>query len=174
MENALIAMISIAIILGGTLTLVLSSFPSIDTLSTSWKEMTRQAGEVRRTEIATDNCTVSDGGSRVEVTVTNEGEVSLGNFDSWDVIVRYYTDNTSYRVAWLPYDSSDPPADNKWTGEDRIYFNGSCETIEPNILNPGENMRILMQLNPGVAANTTNCVTVSTPNGIASQVLFQR
>ena len=174
MENVLIAVISIALILGGTMTLMLSVMPSIDTFSTSWKEMARQAGEMRRTEISTDNCTVSGEGDQVEVTVSNEGEVSLTDFDSWDVIVKYYSSNTTYRVAWLPYDSSDPPADNKWTGEDRIYFNGSGETVEPHMLNPGEDMRILMQLNPAVAADTTNWVTISTPNGIASQVIFQR
>ena len=147
MENAVIALISIAIILGGTLTLMLSVMPSIDMFSTSWKEMTQRAGDMTQTQISTDNCTVLGEGNQVEVTVRNEGGVSLADFDSWDVIVKYYTDNTTYRVAWLPYDSSDPPADNKWTGEERIYFNGSSETVEPHILNPGEDMRLLMQLN---------------------------
>ena len=175
MENAVIALISIAIILGGTLTLMLSVMPSIDMFSTSWKEMTQRAGDMTRTQISTDNCTVLGGGNQVEVTVRNEGGVSLADFDSWDVIVKYYTDNTTYRVTWLPYDSSDPPAaDDKWTGEGRIYFNGSAETVEPHILNPGEDMRILMQLSPVVAENTTNWVTISTPNGVASQVIFQR
>lgn len=174
MENAVIALISIAIILGGTLTLMLSVVPSIDMFSTSWKEMTQRAGDMTRTQISTDNCTVSGEGNQVEVTVRNEGGVSLADFDSWDVIVKYYTDNTTYRVAWLPYDSSDPPADNKWTGEDRIYFDGSAETVEPHILNPGEDMRILMQLSPVVAEHTTNWVTISTPNGVAGQVIFQR
>ncbi len=174
MENAIIAAISMAIILGGTLTLMLSAIPSVDTLAASWKEMSQRAGEMRRTEIVTDNCTVSADGTQVEITVRNEGGVSLADFDSWDVIVKYYTDNTTYRVAWLPYDSSDPPADNKWTGGDRIYFNGSAETVEPHILNPGEDMRILMQLSPVVAENTTNWVTISTPNGVASQSIFTR
>ena len=172
MENAVIAMISLAIILGGTLTLTLSSLPSIDTLSTSWKEMTQQAGEMRRTEIITDNWTVSDGGARVEITVRNDGEVSLGNFDSWDIIVKYDSDNGTY-AKWLLYTSSNPPEDNKWTVEG-IYFNGGDETIEPNILNPGEEMDILMQLDPAVAVDTTNRATISTPQGVTTQLIFQR
>ena len=173
MENAIIAVISIAIILGGTLSLMLASIPSIDTLSTSWKEMTQQVGDMRRTEIATDNYTVSDAGARVDLTIRNDGEVSLGDFDSWDVIIKHYSDNGSYSVAWLPYTSSNPPGNNEWT-VDGIYFNGSAETIEPNILNPGEDAKILMQLNPSVGENTTNCVTISTPNGVDSRVIFQR
>jgi len=172
MENAVIAMISIAIILSGTMSLMLSSIPSIDTLSTSWKQMTQLAGEMRRTEIVTDNCTVSNEGVRVEVIIRNDGEISLGDFNSWDVVINYSSDNGTVS-RWLPYTLSIPPENNRWTISE-FRFNGSAETIEPNILNPGEDMKILMQLNPGVAVNTTNRVTISTPNGVAAQAIFQR
>ena len=172
MENIVIAVISIALIMGGTLTLLLSSLPSIDTLSSSWKQMTQQAGEMRRTEIATDNWTVSDGGAKVEITIRNNGEVSLNDFPSWDVIVKY-TSNTATHAKWLAYTSSNPPEDNKWTVSG-IYFGVSPETIEPNILNPGEDMKILMQLDPAIKNKTTAWATISTPNGVASQIIFQR
>ena len=171
MENALIALISMAIILGGTMTLMLGSIPSIDMLSSSWKQMTQQAGEMRRTELTTDNYTISDGGAQVNVIISNNGEVSLSDFSSWDVIIKYSSDTSSY-AKWLPY-TPDNLTDNKWT-VDGIYFNGSAETIEPNILNPGEDMEILIQLNPEVATSTTNWVTISTPNGIAAHLIFQR
>ena len=172
MENIVIAIISIALIMGGTLTLLLSSLPSIDTLSSSWKQMTHRTEDIRRTEIATDNWTVSDGGAKVEITIRNNGEVSLSDFASWDVIAKYDSDNDTY-AKWLPYTPSNPPENNKWT-VNGIYFSGNPETIEPNILNPGEDMRILMQLDPEVADNTTNCATISTPNGITTQLIFQR
>ena len=173
MENAVIAIVTIVIILTGTLTLFLSAFPSIDTLSDSWKQMTQQAVELRRTEITSDDYTVSGDGEQVEIMVNNNGEVPLSNFTSWDVIVQYYTDNSSCSVKWLSYTSSALPEDNEWT-VNGIYFNGSAETIEPNILNPGEEMKVLMQLNPSVGDNTTNRATISTPNGIATQIIFQR
>lgn len=173
MENAVIALISIAIILGGTLTLVLGSIPVIDTLTNSSKQMEQLAGEMRRTEITTDNCTISSGGAQVVITVRNNGELSLADFASWDVIVRYYSDNTSCSSEWLPYTSSNPPENNKWT-VDGIYFGSSAETIEPNILNPGENMNVLMRLDPAVAVGTTNWATISTPNGVATQAIFRR
>jgi len=171
MENVLVALITMSIILGGTVTLMLGSIPSVDMLSSSWKQMTQQAGEMRRTEITADNCTVSDGGARVNIIISNDGEVSLNDFSSWDVIVKYSSDTSSY-AKWLSY-TSDNLTDNKWT-VDGIYFNGSAETIEPNILNPGEEMKILMQLSPEVAVNTTNWVTISTPHGIAAHLIFQR
>ena len=174
MENAIIALISIAIILSGTLTLVLSCFPTIDMLSTSWKQMTQQAGEMRRTEIAEIDAAVLLGGTQVEITIRNDGEVTLSDFDSWDVIVQYGSDNVSYSVEWLSYTATNPPqADNQWTVSE-LRFNGNPETIEPNMLNPGEEMEILMQLNTEVGEGTTNWATISTPNGVATQVLFQR
>ena len=173
MENAVIAVISMAIILSGTLTLMLGSIPSIDMLSSSWKQMTQLAGDMRRTEITADNCTVSAEGSLATINVRNNGALSLADFVSCDVIVKYYSDSTSYYVKWLPYTSSNPPENDKWT-VGGIYFNGSAETIEPNILNPGENMKVLMQLNPAVAVNTTNWATIATPNGVAAQVIFRR
>ena len=92
MENAVIAVISMAIILSGTLTLMLGSIPSIDRLSSSWKQMTQLAGDMRRTEITADNCTVSAGGSRVTINVRNNGALSLADFVSCDVIVKYYSE----------------------------------------------------------------------------------
>lgn len=171
MENAVIAMISMAIVLSGTLTLMLGSIPVVDTLSSSWKEMTQLAGEMKRTEIITDNCTVLDAGAQIQITIRNEGQVSLNNFDSWDVIVKYTGADDIY-TKWLPYTSS-PPENNKWSVEG-IYFNGSPETIEPNILNSGEDMKIVMQLDPQVEVNSTNQVTISTPNGVITEAIFQR
>ena len=172
MENALIAAISMAIILGGTLTLMLSAIPSVDTLAASWKEMSQHAGEMRRTEIVTDNCTVSADGAQVEITVSNDGGGSLSDFGSWDVIVSYDSGSSTY-MQWLPYTSSMPPENNKWTVSG-IYFGGAAESIEPNILNPGEDMKVIMQLSPAVGENTVNSATISTPNGVASQSIFTR
>lgn len=170
MENAVIAAISMAIILGGTLALMLGAIPSVDMLSTSWKDMTERSGEIRRTEIAAYSYDVSSDGEQVEIVVSNDGEVSLGDFNSWDVIVEYDSDTSSY-AKWLPYTTSAPPENNKWT-IDGIYFDGSPESIEPNILNPGEEMTILVQLDPPVAKKTTNLATISTPNGVDTQIIF--
>ena len=173
MEQALVSIIAIAIILGGTVTLVSSAISPIDSLTNSWKQMTQQSEEIARTDIDATDATVPApySGTRVEITIRNEGKVSLCNYDSWDVIVQYYSDNTSYSAEWLPYTTS--LADNNWTVSG-IYFNGSSETFEPDILNPGEDMKLLMQLDPPVMTNSTNWATISTANGVSTRVLFQR
>ncbi len=173
MEQAVVSIIAIAIILGGTVTLALSAISPIDTIVRSWKQMTQQSGDLMRTEITTTGSEfpVLGSGARVEITVRNNGNLSLSNYNSWDVITQYYSDNISYSVKWLPH--TDNISDNKWT-VNGIYFNGSPETVEPNILNPGEDMKLLMQLNPPVGTNTTNWATISTPNGVSTRIIFQR
>jgi len=166
MENAIVSLICITLILVGTVTMTMRSFSSVDMISDSWKQMEDQAQEMRQTEIVGVSSSVPGeyGGSRVEITIRNEGGVSLSDFNRWDVIIQYEGDN----VEWLPYDTS--PG---WT-VGGIFFSGSPEVFEPNILNPGEEMVLILNLDPPVGEGTTNRVTISTPSGTAAEVIFQR
>jgi len=173
MEQAIVSIIAIAIILGGTVTLVFNAISPVDTIATSWKQMTETTEEVIRTDIAGISSSVppEEYGSKVEITVNNQGQVSLSNYESWDVVVQYYSDNVTREVKWLPYSTS--LTDNTWTASN-WEFSGSPETFEPEILNPGEDMQISMQLNPPVSNDTTNLVTISTSNGVPTRVIFER
>ena len=177
MEQAIVALIIIAIMISGALTLVVSAISPVDDIATSWKQMSTRTNEMQRTDIAIIDAEVPEeqSGALVELTVRNEGKTSLCDFDSWDMIVQYYSDNTTCAVAWLPYTIS--LEDNKWTVPaypDGIYFNGSPETYEPNILNPGEDMKVQIQLDPPIGMNTTNRATISASNGVSARAIFQR
>jgi archaellum component FlaF (FlaF/FlaG flagellin family) len=177
MEQALVALIIIAIMISGALTLVVSAISPVDDIANSWKQMSTKTNEMQRTEIAIIDAVVPEeqSGTLVELTVRNEGKVSLCDFDSWDMIVQYYSDNTTRSVAWLPYTAS--LEDNKWTVPsypNGIYYNGSPETYEPNILNPGEDMKVQIQLDPPIGLNTTNWATISASNGVSTRTIFQR
>ena len=177
MEQALVALILIAILLSGAITLVSSAISPIDTITGSWKQMSEKTNEIQRTDISVIDTTVPEehSGAVVELTIRNEGKVSLYDYNSWDMIVQYYSDNTTRSVAWLPYTVS--LEDNKWTVPpypDGITYNGSTETFEPNILNPGEDMKVQIQLDPPVALDSTNWATVSAANGVSTRTLFTR
>ncbi len=173
MEHAIISLVSIAIILGGTVTLTLSALLPIDTLANSWKQATENSAEMMRTDIAGAGSDVPDpySGSRVEINIRNDGSIALCDYPSWDVIVYYYSDNSTATVQWLPYTAS--LADNEWT-VDSITYEGQPETFQPNTLNPGETMKLLIQLDPPVNEGSVNAATISTPSGVATQVIFQR
>jgi len=173
MGNALVTLILVTVVLVGVLTLASGSISSLDMISNSWKQMEEQMSERSRTRIDCVNATASNSTDETEVTmiVSNEGHVSLANFAHWDVIAQYYDGANDYHAKWLSYSSSAPNS-NEWTVNE-ISFNGTPETIEPGILNSGEEMEIIARLDPAVAENTTALATVSTPNGVSSQIIFQ-
>ena len=177
MEHALVALILIAVLLSGTMTLVSSAITPVDNIADSWKQMSNNTNEIQRTDIAIVDTVVPEehSGALVELTVRNEGKVSLCDYNSWDIIIQYYSDNTTRAVEWLPYTIT--LEDNKWTVPsypDGISYNGSPETYEPNILNPGEDMKVQIQLDPPVKLNSTNWATVSAPNGVSTRTIFTR
>ena len=53
-----------------------------------------------------------------------------------------------------------------------FFFQGKSEIYGPNILDPGEDMRIVIKLSPAATENTTNLATVVTPNGAKSELAF--
>ena len=173
MGNAIISLICVAMVLVAVLTLTDSSFYSVDVISGSWKEMEERTGDVSRTEISNVDESTCDG-ANVEVTLKNDGQVTLAGFDEWDVVLEHYSgDGTDYNVNWLTYNSG-VLGNNEWNIEG-IYLDASAPTseiYEPDFFNPGEEMKISMKLNPVVASETTNRATISTPTGITAEVMF--
>jgi len=164
MESALVSLICIALILMGIVTMARGSFSAMDIISGSWKEAQAQTREISQTGLSVVGTLVSpeDKGSRVEITIRNGGGVPLADFDRWDVIIHYQEGD----VAWLPYNES--PG---WTGGG-IFFGDSPEVFEPNILNPGEEMVLILDINP-VSKDSTNQVTIVTANGVGTAVMFE-
>ena len=166
----MVTLILTTLVLVGVLTLAAGSLSSLNAISGSWKQMEQQMLERNRTRIDCVNATAN--ATQMEIIVANEGHVSLNDFSHWDVIVQYYDGSDDYYARWLPYTTNSTPGSNQWT-VDSIFFQGDSETIELGILNPGEEMEILARLCPAVGGNTTLQATVSTFNGICSQVIFQ-
>ena len=88
------------------------------------------------------------------------------------MIVQYHGTDSEYYVLWLPY-TDGALGYGEWTVNE-IYINGNPEEFDPDILNPGEIIEIETKLSPPVAANTTNLIVASTPNGIPASISFIR
>ncbi len=164
MENAIISLICSILILVGTATVTMSAISSVDKVSESWKHLDQIAQNIRKTEIAGISSQVSDNGTRVEMTIRNEGAVSIDDFEQWDVILQY----EDGKAIWLPHRTSAPG----WTVADLLY-GGSAEVFEPGILNPGEDIKLLLEINPPVSENTTNRAIISTANGVTAEIMFK-
>lgn len=171
METALISLVSVALVIIATVTMMMTTLQSVSTITDSWKQMDQLAGSIRRTEIVAvpaENYT----GGLVNLTVRNAGQVNLGSFPHWDVIAQYQNGGISY----IAYTGNAIPGSNEWVVEG-IYLTDNItisEVFDPNILNPGETMKVVINLDPEISAGETGRITISAPNGVTSQCLVIR
>ena len=172
METAILSLISMAIILAGTMTMAQSTLTSLDATSASWRQAEERMGEIRRTELSEVSVTLSGGGTLIDVTLSNKGEVSLNNFKRWDLVINYTGSDNSYYIKGLAH-TDGVLGDNQWRLSG-VYLTAttSPEIFEPNIFNPEEEAVFQIKLNPAVKPGSTNLLEVVTPNGVVTSITF--
>ena len=166
MEMAVVVIIAIALIVSGGMVMAQGYMVSVDDAAVSVEEITTSRGKAMRTEISLLSATQL-GQDNIGVTLSNSGQIKLASFSKWDVIVQYHDDSDTYYIEWLPY-TDGTLGDNEWQ-ETGIYLDaqaGTPEAFEPNILNPGEEIKIEAKLSPPPQEGTTVDVIISTPNGV--------
>ena len=171
METLIVAIVCVALIMVGGMTMSQGFLTSVDSTMVGVEELSVREGEIMRTEVTTINAT-QPSSNRFDLFLRNSGQVKLSSFNKWDVIAKYYKSG-SYYVMWLPYVEGSP-GNNQWTVPG-IYLsseNLTAEVFEPGILNPGEEIIIEAKLSPGVEKDTTCDVVVSTPNGVSDSFAF--
>lgn len=172
METAIVSIICVVLIIVGGMTMSSSFLSSVDNTTTSLNSITMRDHEIIRTNISISNVN-SDVPNRMEVIVDNAGQVKFADFSKWDVIIQYYDDSWAYHTKWLPYVHGTPGV-NEWTVTG-IYIDAielTPEVYEPNIFNPTEQLVIEIALSPALGSETTNQVTISTPNGVKASYIF--
>jgi len=165
MENLIITLACICLILFGAANVMMVSLHLVDEFSQSWNEIQKLFSERTLTQITATGADTNIQGDQVTITLLNEGNIPISKFPDWDVILRYGNGDT----VRLPYGQTTPG----WSISG-ISFQGLPETVQPNILDPGEEMDIVLRLSTPVSENVTNQVTVSTHNGITTRLLFRR
>ena len=139
METAITGLIVITVLLLAILNLSHSFLSSQDAVLESWREMEERLGERARTDISPLEATTKPGGATVEVILRNEGDTKLADFDQWDVILQY----ASGDVQWYPYGAGR----SKWGKSIYLdYSEGTGESFDKKILNPGEEIVIQVWL----------------------------
>ncbi|HAZ31414.1 MAG TPA: hypothetical protein DCY61_01735 [Dehalococcoidia bacterium] len=175
METAIVAVVCIALVMFGALTMLQTSLSSVDLVNEAWREREQTTQEIAMTDISSLSTNVTDAGAIVEMTLKNEGESKLKDFGRWDVIVQYRDTATTLLIKRLLYVEGEPGND-QWTVKG-IYLDAATrnpEVFESGILNPDEEMIIRMRLNPPVGVGTTNRATIATPNGVSTSATFTR
>jgi len=165
MENAITTILLIGLLLFGAMTVSSSSMNAIDEVADSWRIMEQHDRNTRLTSITVASCLTETGGATLEVSIRNNGNSAVADFDYWDVIVRY----SSGQTRWLSKTDATPG----WSLNGiTLASNGGSEVIDPGILNPGEAALLIVRLDPAVVEETDNWLIFSTPNGIKAETSF--
>ncbi len=176
METVIVAIVCIALVLFGALTMLQTSLSSVDLVNDAWRERDQTMQQIARTGISSLRSNVTEAGAIVEITLKNEGQTRLKNFASWNVIVQYHADTAGHlTIKRLPFVEGGP-GNNQWTvrGIFRDAATNVTEVFERGIFNPDEEMIIRMRLHPAVATNTTGMATIATPKGVSTSATFTR
>ena len=154
METVIPALIVIALLLMVAFMISEQALSAQENVATSWREMQERVEERARTNISAEAISDCD---VVTITLSNEGDTKLADFDQWDVILQC----DSGDVQWYPYGDA-------W-GVEGIYLDGADEEFDPGIFNPGEDMVITVTL---TSSSTNNLAIIATPNGVTASTFF--
>ncbi len=170
MPTILVAIICVAMIVVGGMTLSQGIMTSADSTALSVDEITLRESELARTCIEIDEPAQLTWADLLRVTILNSGQIKLAGFEKWDFIIRYFDASGNVVTGWLPHTTSSLK-NNEWQNA-RIGLNGPIEFFEPGILNPLEEMVLLAKLAPLPGDDTMINVTLATPNGMYDSKSF--
>lgn len=164
--------------MGGALTLTRAALLSANGLALAWEEMKDRTTEQTRTELTLLTADIAGAGADIDISLRNSGQTALADFANWDVVVQYYqaSGNSGLVIDWFSYTSSPTPANGQWTVRG-IYLDADTlepEVYDPDILNPGEEMIVRINVTPAIPVQTDNLATIGAANGITVSAPFSR
>ena len=177
MAHLITSIVAIALIVMAAVTLSNASLTSAREISTSLESRISRSGETARTELSLLQADVVGSGTNIDFTVRNSGQTAVKDFSDWDVVIEYYSasNNSGLNIKRLAYVSSGP-TDEEWTLVG-IYLDTAAteaEVYEPNIFNPGEVIKVRLNIDPEIPITTDNLVTVAVENGTRLSAPFSR
>jgi len=104
MENFIIALVCIALLISGVLSISMSALSSISTVSDALRQEEVLSRDMLGTSISCISAVTNAGGTSVTIDIQNDGKKAVADYDAWDVIVRYGDGDT----VWIPYSASTP------------------------------------------------------------------
>lgn len=174
MANLIVAVMAVAIVIAAISSFGESAVGPVARLTDSFKSAEQRSGEAARTAMSSVSVTVSGGSSQVDWRARNSGQAPVRDFPKWDVIIRYHGPTSgALKVQRLTYTTINPPPAGQWTVS-TIYAGsgGGSETLQPGIVDPGEEFNLRATLSPVIAASTSNSATMAAPNGVSLTAAF--
>ena len=174
MANLIVALFAVMIILAAMAGYATSSVNSQDRITASVKTVRDKTADISRTSISSIR-TVVNSGSRFDFEIQNNGQSSLRQISSWDVIVWYEgASGSGLQIKWLTYTTSPTPSAGEWalTGIYTDIAQNNPEVYQPGIVNPGEEFNIRIELGPEMNTGSPNVVTLAVEQGVTVTAIF--
>lgn len=177
MESAIVALVCIALMVFAAQVVSEGALSTTNESVEAWNVMHAAMHYTAQTRIAGVSGETPDGVT-VDVVFGNTGETKIEDYDMWDVFLTYQDTGSNLWTTRMAYESAGAGSldDNEWAVEGvyRDESAGEAEGWDPLILNPDEEIKIRMQVNPTVKSGSPALATVSTPAGVTASVTFER
>ena len=177
MAHIITAIVTIGLLILAAVMLSNASLSSASEISTSLGSRIERAGEAAKTDMTIIQADIVGSGKDIDISFRNSGQTGLKDFSEWDVVIQYYSasNNQSLKITRLTFTTA-APTDEQWKRVG-IYLDTAATEAEvygPNIFDPGEVMKIRLNIDPEIPTTTDNLVTVGVANGVRLAAPFSR
>ena len=175
METIIVAILSIALMVVGGMTMSRGFISTAESASAGIKQLQANNAQILRTDLAVENGSLSTSGDVITFMIKNTGQTKLYDYTKWDFIVQYTDAYGQAYSMWLPYSVNGLSA-NVWS-IGGLYIDVAqnlTEQFDPGILDPSEEMVLSAQLSPPAGDTSAVQVTLSTSNGIQVSTILKR
>ncbi|MCH7740540.1 MAG: hypothetical protein IIC93_10410, partial [Chloroflexi bacterium] len=169
MANLIIAIAAFAVLVTGATSFAGSWLSAASSNASAYLTAVEREGETRRTHLAHIASCETPLGTTVRFMFANTGQASLQNFGDWDITVFYQSDGSQLATR-LSYTDAAVPSAGEWTVSQILQPNGQVEVIERDVINTGEEARIVIELSSAAWADSFNRLSISTDNGVTLEV----
>jgi hypothetical protein len=166
MENGLPALMIAAILMLSTVLISRGGYFGADAIGQTLRESEARYGQQNRTGLTVTGTSIDGTGANITITVRNDGATTIADYAGMDVMVQYFGESGTRYDKWLAFTSGALSADRWTTGA------FTSDVFEPEMLNQGESMEILVRVNPVVGPGTTNRVIIGTDKGVTVSTYF--
>jgi archaellum component FlaF (FlaF/FlaG flagellin family) len=177
MDSVIAGIIVILLFLTAGLTLTTTFFEAQRDIQDAWQQAEVRIDNRSRTNLMPISAKTQSNGSVAQLVYRNTGTARLTDFDEWDIIIQYTdsSDPAGYHVDWLP--QADGVIENNEWRMVGIYLSAETmapEVYEPEILNPGEEVLIEVQIDPTLGYGRTLLAFLAVGNGVGAPLMVTR
>lgn len=174
MSDVLLTVISFAVVLGSFTTLIGATLGATGKSTEAWVDEARAAYTASLGDIHAVSATAQEsaGTTVVDVTLENTGTGAYAAWGDWDVSIQYTTAAGAISIQNLSHATT--LAAGKWVVAG-IFLDAVTrldQGVEPDALNPTEQMVIRLQVSPSAGSGTTGMVVITTQDASSTRIHF--